>query len=81
MSMHPSIPAPLDPGFEAAGFMDKRGRVTTGDGGNIVLSKAREVLEHEFPEYADRIRMHVPDEKTRRVGQAVAAASLPQFKK
>jgi predicted NBD/HSP70 family sugar kinase len=54
------------------------GRVTTGKGGDIVLSKAREVLEDSFPEYADRIQMHVPDEKTRRVGQAVAAASLPK---
>lgn len=57
------------------------GRVTTGKGGDIVLSKAREVLETEFPETAAAIAMHVPDEKTRRVGQAVAAASLPKLKK
>lgn len=57
------------------------GRVTTGQGGDIVLSKAREVLKLEFPEVAREIEMHVPDEKTRRVGQAVAAASLPKFKK
>jgi predicted NBD/HSP70 family sugar kinase len=57
------------------------GRVTTGRGGDIVLGKAREVLEHEFPETARRISLHVPDEKTRRVGQAVAAASLPKMKK
>ena len=57
------------------------GRVTTGGGGDIVLSKAHEVLEQEFPEVAREIAMHVPDEKTRRVGQAVAAASLPKFKK
>lgn len=56
------------------------GRVTTGIGGDIVLSKAREVLDHEFPEIAAAITMHVPDETTRRVGQAVAAASLPTFK-
>lgn len=54
------------------------GRVTTGTGGDIVLSKAREVLAREFPEAASNIAMHVPDEKTRRVGQAVAAASLPK---
>jgi predicted NBD/HSP70 family sugar kinase len=53
------------------------GRVTTGRGGDIVLSKAREVLRREFPEVAARIALHVPDEKSRRVGQAVAAASLP----
>lgn len=57
------------------------GRVTTGKGGDIVLSKAREVLAQEFPDVARDIAMHVPDEKTRRVGQAVAAASLPKIKK
>jgi predicted NBD/HSP70 family sugar kinase len=55
------------------------GRVTTGEGGDIVLAKAREVLAKEFPEVS--AIMHVPDEKTRRVGQAVAAASLPKIKK
>lgn len=53
------------------------GRVTTGEGGEIVVSKARAVLEEEFPEILDRSRIHMPDEKSRRVGQAVAAASLP----
>ena len=53
------------------------GRVTSGDGGNIVLNKAQEVLRAEFPDLAGKIELHLPDEKTRRVGQAVAAASLP----
>jgi predicted NBD/HSP70 family sugar kinase len=53
------------------------GRVTTGAGGDVMLARAREVLRGEFPELADRIELHVPDEKARRVGQAVAAASLP----
>jgi predicted NBD/HSP70 family sugar kinase len=57
------------------------GRVTTGQGGDIVLAKAREVLQREFPEVARAIALHVPDEKSRRVGQAVAAASLPEIKK
>jgi len=57
------------------------GRVTTGAGGDIVLTKAREVLDLEFREVASNIAIHVPDEKTRRVGQAVAAASLPKTKK
>ncbi len=57
------------------------GRVTTGQGGDIVLEQARQVLDQEFPEIAARIAMHVPDEKTRRVGQAVAAASLPKIRK
>jgi predicted NBD/HSP70 family sugar kinase len=57
------------------------GRVTTGKGGDIVLDKAREVLNSEFPAVAKKIALHVPDEKSRRVGQAVAAASLPEVKK
>lgn len=56
------------------------GRVTTGAGGDIVLAKAREVLDAEFPDVAEKIQLHVPDEKSRRVGQAVAAASLPVIK-
>lgn len=54
------------------------GRVTTGKGGDIIIAKAREVLQQEFPEMAAKIAIHVPDEKSRRVGQAVAAASLPE---
>jgi len=53
------------------------GRVTTGAGGDVVLQKAREVLGKEFSEAAAQIKLHVPDEKSRRIGQAVAAASLP----
>ena len=56
------------------------GRVTTGQGGDIVIGKAREVLQREFPEVAAKICIHVPDERSRRVGQAVAAASLPEVK-
>ena len=57
------------------------GRVTTGKGGDIVLDTARKVLRAEFPELAAKIALHVPDEKSRRVGQAVAAASLPETTK
>lgn len=56
------------------------GRVTTGAGGDVMLAKARQVLRGEFPELAGSIQLHVPDEKSRRVGQAVAAASLPKIK-
>lgn len=52
------------------------GRVTSGDGGNIILEKANEVIKAEFPDLAG-IELLMPDEKTKRVGQAVAAASLP----
>jgi len=56
------------------------GRVTSGNGGTILLSKANEVLNAEFPELAEKIKLHIPDEKARRVGQSVAAASLPKIK-
>lgn len=51
------------------------GRVASGDGGQIIIDKAEEVLRTEFPEL--KIQLRVPDEKTKRHGQAVAAASLP----
>ncbi len=55
------------------------GRVTSGEGGNLLLEKAREVLRTETPELAERIAIHLPDEATRRVGQSIAAASLPRI--
>ena len=54
------------------------GRVTSGAGGEILAARARAVLAAEFPETAERVTLHMPDEKSRRVGQAVAAASLPE---
>jgi predicted NBD/HSP70 family sugar kinase len=56
------------------------GRVTSGEGGNIILRRAQEVLQKEFPELAAKISIHLPDESSRRIGQAVAAASLPEIK-
>ncbi len=55
------------------------GRVTTGKGGDILIQKARDVLKTHFPEVARKLELRVPDEKSRRVGQAVAAASLPSI--
>ena len=57
------------------------GRVTSGEGGEIIIRKAREVLATEFPELAARISLRTPDEKDKRHGQAVAAASLPSLRK
>ena len=56
------------------------GRVTSGEGGVILLERAQEVLDKEFPELAKKIELHIPDESSRRVGQSVAAASLPEIK-
>ena len=55
-------------------------RVTSCQGVQLILSKAQEVLDVEFPEIAKKIKLHIPDEKSRRVGQSVAAASLPEIK-
>ena len=56
------------------------GRVTSGDGGEILLNKAREVIATEFPELNKKMTLNIPDEKARRVGQSVAAASLPKLR-
>ena len=45
----------------------------------FILEKANEVLRTEFPELFKKIQLHIPDEKARRVGQSVAAASLPKI--
>lgn len=55
------------------------GRVTTGQGGEVVLRTAERVLSEEFPELGRKMRLHMPDEKEKRNGQAIAAASLPQI--
>ncbi|MBI3945987.1 MAG: ROK family protein [Armatimonadetes bacterium] len=54
------------------------GRVTSGDGGQIILDRANRVLATEFPALAKRVSLNLPDEKSRRVGQSIAAASLPE---
>ncbi len=67
---------------QLADFYDFRhvlvlGRVTSGPGGDVILATAREALALEFPDLAARVRFHMPDEKDKRHGQAIAAASLP----
>jgi len=56
------------------------GRVMSGKGGDLLLATCRKVLDDEYPEYADKIQLTLPDEKFRRVGQSMAAASLPEMK-
>ncbi len=57
------------------------GRVTTGPGGETILKKSLEVLRAEFPDLAGCISVALPDEASRRVGQSIAAASLPAITK
>lgn len=57
------------------------GRVTSGKGGTLILEKAHEVLQTEFPELAGKLDIGMPDESGKRVGQSIAAASLPDITK
>ncbi len=54
------------------------GRCTSGRGGLLLLEGAQKVLASEFPEHA-KVHIQLPDEKSRRVGQSIAAASLPSL--
>lgn len=55
------------------------GRVSSGQGGQIVLDEARRVLDAAFPDLSGKVHFQTPDETTKRHGQAVAAASLPRI--
>lgn len=55
------------------------GRCTSGKGGPIILEWANRVLQTEFPALCAAVHIQLPDEKNRRVGQSIAAASLPKI--
>ena len=57
------------------------GRVMSGKGGDLILETCNAVLADEYPELAKKVHVMLPDEKTRRVGQSAAAASLPALRK
>ena len=57
------------------------GRVMSGKGGDIILEVCNSILKDEFPALAKKVEVMLPDEKTRRVGQSVAAATLPEIRK
>ena len=54
------------------------GRVMSGKGGDLILDTAKKVLADEYPELEGKMVPELPDEKFRRVGQSMAAASLPE---
>ena len=56
------------------------GRVMSGKGGDIILDTCNRVLAEEYPQAAAAMKAELPDEKFRRVGQSMAAASLPELK-
>ena len=55
------------------------GRVSSGVGGDLVISECNRILAEEHPELAEQITVTLPDEMMRRVGQSAAAASLPEL--
>ena len=55
------------------------GRCTSGQGGPTILETATDLLQREFPALAEKIDLMLPNERLRRVGQAIAAASLPEL--
>ena len=55
------------------------GRVMSGKGGDLILDTAKRVLAEEYSETAAKMVPELPDEKFRRVGQSMAAASLPEI--
>ncbi len=60
-------------------YMMLLGRVMSGKGGDTILRVCNEILRDEYPELAAKCNVTLPDEKMRRVGQSVAAASLPKI--
>ena len=54
--------------------------VASGKGGDLLISECNRILAEEYPELAAQITVTLPDEKMRRVGQSVAAASLPEVR-
>ena len=54
------------------------GRVASGIGGEHIVAECRRVLNEEYPNLAAQLRVQLPDERFRRVGQSMAAASLPE---
>lgn len=68
-----------------ADFYDLRqllllGRTSSGEGGTVIVERAKQVLAADFPELSGHLHLHLPDEQFKRHGQAIAAASLPALK-
>lgn len=52
------------------------GRVMSGRGGDVILATCKEVLSRDYPVFKG-LDIDTPSEHMRRVGQSIAAASLP----
>ena len=70
----------VDTSPDMSGAAIKPQFVKNYDGGDIVLNPSLTMTVKEFPELNEKVKLNIPDEKARRVGQSVAAASLPKIK-
>ncbi len=61
-------------------YMMLMGRVMSGKGGDTILKVCNDILAEEYPDLYKKCAVTLPDEKMRRVGQSVAAASLPKIR-
>ena len=55
------------------------GRVTSGEGGAVIIREGQRVLNAVSPELGAAVAISTPDEQLKRHGQAIAAASLPEI--
>ncbi|MER2151344.1 MAG: ROK family protein [Candidatus Limivicinus sp.] len=69
---------PLYASFYDLKYLLVLGRVASGIGGDLLIEECNRVLREEYPALADTVTVMLPDEKARRVGQSIAAASLPE---
>ncbi len=58
-------------------YLQLLGRVMSGPGGDLIWETAGTVFAAENPKIGDRLNFLEVDERTKRHGQAIAAASLP----
>lgn len=54
------------------------GRVASGVGGDLIIAECQRVLAEEYPQLNEKLTVMLPNENFRRVGQSMAAASLPE---
>jgi len=55
------------------------GRIFSNKGGDLIVSECNRILEEEYPAVNEKTTIWLLDETTRRVGQSIAAASLPKL--
>ena len=61
-------------------FYDIRNLLVLGRVASGIVSECQRVLNEEYPELSRKLRVMLPDENFRRVGQSMAAASLPDIR-